>query len=244
MQSAAEPGRKGKGCWRVRTNCWTVPEAGPCCEPPGAKHMQGKDSWHCLGFLPAVPDMLRPPLCCRLCCRAAMWYSCSAERAGRLLSVGPSCSHICLDMLHPRLLQTLWLNHAVTTLWPYYNKAVAKLVLEQAKTQIDEAIKPVGMCLSFSACRTLFISWLPSLRESSIELFQGSFSRAQLLEQIALSCNITMPNCMCPSIMLSHAAGTAICRHASPHVGDLPKNACLARSTPLLSQALSMLLYL
>ena len=76
------------------------------------------------------------------------------------------------DKLQPCLLQTLWLNHAVTTLWPYYNKAVAKLVLEQAKPQIDEAIKPVGLGLYISGCWTLLISW------SIDDLLQGSVNGA------------------------------------------------------------------
>ena len=75
-------------------------------------------------------------------------------------------------MLQSRLLQTLWLNHAVTTLWPFYNKAVAKLVLEQAKPQIDEAIKPVGLCLYISGCRTLVSSWVAPSRGPSMDLFQ------------------------------------------------------------------------
>lgn len=62
-----------------------------------------------------------------------------------------------VDMLQLRLLQTLWLNHAVTTLWPFYNKAVAKLVLEQAKPQIDEAIKPVSLCLYIPDCEFFFL---------------------------------------------------------------------------------------
>ena len=79
-----------------------------------------------------------------------------------------------------RLLQTLWLNHAVTTLWPFYNKAVAKLVLEQAKPQIDEAIKPVGLCLYIPDCRTLVSSQLPSLGGLSMQLVQTVYTEAQL----------------------------------------------------------------
>jgi hypothetical protein len=37
--------------------------------------------------------------------------------------------------------KTMWMNHAMQILWPYYNKAVAKMVIEQAKPQIDAAIK-------------------------------------------------------------------------------------------------------
>ena len=86
-------------------------------------------------------------------------------------------------MLHPCLLQTLWLNHAVTTLWPYYNKAVAKMVLEQAKPQIDEAIKPVGLCLYISGCRALFqlVALLegPSNGAVSEETSRSSIATAQ-----------------------------------------------------------------
>ena len=40
--------------------------------------------------------------------------------------------------------QVFWMNHALRTLWPYYNKAIGKMVLEQAKPMIEEQIKPVS----------------------------------------------------------------------------------------------------
>ncbi len=121
-----------------------------------------------------------------------------------------------VDMLQLRLLQTLWLNHAVTTLWPFYNKAVAKLVLEQAKPQIDEAIKPVSLCLYIPDCDFFFFAY-------------------------AHSCHRAMFNRMRPCSMLLRAAGTAVCRHTSPHMGGLQNKACLACSTLVFRRPLSML---
>ena len=160
----------------------------------------------------------------------------------------PAALYVC-NMPHPCLSQTLWLNHAVTTLWPYYNKAVAKMVLEQAKPQIDEAIEPVGLCLYTPGCRTLFISWLPSWKGSSVELFQRELAGAHLPEHriqtaYAPSHHSTIFNCMCPCSMLLCAGGTAVCRHAPPHMGRLPRTACLACSIQLLRRPLSMLPYL
>ena len=42
-------------------------------------------------------------------------------------------------------MQVFWMNHALRTLWPYYNKAIGKMVLEQAKPMIEEQIKPVRL---------------------------------------------------------------------------------------------------
>lgn len=38
----------------------------------------------------------------------------------------------------------MWLNHAIATLWPVYNEAIAKMAIEQAKPQIDAALKGVS----------------------------------------------------------------------------------------------------
>lgn len=40
--------------------------------------------------------------------------------------------------------QTMWLNRAISTLWPVYNEAIAKMAIEQAKPQIDAALKGVS----------------------------------------------------------------------------------------------------
>lgn len=58
-------------------------------------------------------------------------------------------------------MQTMWLNHAIKTLWPVYNEAIAKMAMEQAKPQIDAALKGVSQHL-------LIASWfsnLPSLKQ-------------------------------------------------------------------------------
>lgn len=46
------------------------------------------------------------------------------------------------------LLQTMWLNHTIKTLWPVYNEAIAKMAMEQAKPQIDAALKGVSIAVS------------------------------------------------------------------------------------------------
>lgn len=38
----------------------------------------------------------------------------------------------------------MWLNRAIKTLWPVYNEAIAKMAIEQAKPQIDAALKGVS----------------------------------------------------------------------------------------------------
>ena len=38
----------------------------------------------------------------------------------------------------------MWLNRAISTLWPVYNEAIAKMAIEQAKPQIDAALKGVS----------------------------------------------------------------------------------------------------
>ena len=40
--------------------------------------------------------------------------------------------------------QVFWMNHALRTLWPYYNKTVGKMALDMAKPMIEEQIKPVS----------------------------------------------------------------------------------------------------
>lgn len=50
----------------------------------------------------------------------------------------------------------MWLNNAVKTLWPVYNEAIAKMAIEQAKPQIDAALKGVIDFLAMqSSCMTL-----------------------------------------------------------------------------------------
>ena len=38
----------------------------------------------------------------------------------------------------------MWVNRAIKTLWPVYNEAIAKMAIEQAKPQIDAALKGVS----------------------------------------------------------------------------------------------------
>ena len=45
------------------------------------------------------------------------------------------------------VLQTMWLNNAIKTLWPVYNEAIVKMATEQAKPQIDAALKGVSRSL-------------------------------------------------------------------------------------------------
>ena len=42
----------------------------------------------------------------------------------------------------------MWLNRAIKTLWPVYNETIAKMAIEQAKPQIDAALKGVGLFVS------------------------------------------------------------------------------------------------
>lgn len=44
--------------------------------------------------------------------------------------------------------RTMWLNRAIKTLWPVYNEAIAKMAIEQAKPQIDAALKGVPVVQS------------------------------------------------------------------------------------------------
>lgn len=41
--------------------------------------------------------------------------------------------------------QTMWLNTAIRTMWPVYNEIIAKMAIEQAKPQIDAALKGVKL---------------------------------------------------------------------------------------------------
>ena len=42
-----------------------------------------------------------------------------------------------------RVAQVLWLNTAMKTLWPYYNNAVGKMVLEQVGPALDPILAKV-----------------------------------------------------------------------------------------------------
>ena len=52
-----------------------------------------------------------------------------------------------LDKHGPPLMQVLWINTAMKTMWPYYNQAVGQQVLEQVNPIIAEQIKPVRSTL-------------------------------------------------------------------------------------------------
>ena len=50
-----------------------------------------------------------------------------------------------------RCVQVFWMNHALRTLWPYYNKAIGKMVMEMVTLMIEEQIKPVRLLGQTSA---------------------------------------------------------------------------------------------
>ncbi len=58
-----------------------------------------------------------------------------------------------LDKYAPPLMQVLWINTAMKTMWPYYNQAVGQQVLEQVNPIIAEQIKPVRSALKSPRCR-------------------------------------------------------------------------------------------
>lgn len=41
----------------------------------------------------------------------------------------------------------MWLNNVIKTLWPDLNIAIAKMAIEQAKPQIDAALKGVSFAM-------------------------------------------------------------------------------------------------
>ena len=49
----------------------------------------------------------------------------------------------------------MWLNRAIKTLWPVYNEAIAKMAIEQAKPQIDAALKGVSPHFCYDCEHTL-----------------------------------------------------------------------------------------
>ena len=62
--------------------------------------------------------------------------------------------------------QVLWLNTAVKTLWPYYNNAVGKMVLEQVGPALDPILAKVrprsaashqSMPMARPHCSTVFL---------------------------------------------------------------------------------------
>ena len=44
------------------------------------------------------------------------------------------------------------MNHALRTLWPYYNKAIGKMVMDMARPMIEEQLKPVRPAALQAAC--------------------------------------------------------------------------------------------
>lgn len=63
------------------------------------------------------------------------------------------CRNCCwLFQTQSCLLQTMWLNHTIKTLWPVYNEAIAKMAMEQAKPQIDAALKGVSIHAIIPIC--------------------------------------------------------------------------------------------
>lgn len=39
--------------------------------------------------------------------------------------------------------QVTWMNHMLKTFWPWYNKAIGQMILEQVKPMLDETISKV-----------------------------------------------------------------------------------------------------
>ena len=54
---------------------------------------------------------------------------CVCEHSGSYSAYGPG--------------QVTWMNHILTTLWPHYNQAIGKMVLESAKPQIEDITRQV-----------------------------------------------------------------------------------------------------
>ena len=53
-------------------------------------------------------------------------------------------SSLLVDLIHREGgVQVFWMNHALRTLWPYYNKAIGKMVMDMARPMIEEQLKPV-----------------------------------------------------------------------------------------------------
>lgn len=42
-------------------------------------------------------------------------------------------------------MQVMWLNHSLRQFWPWYNKAIGQMILEQAKPMIDDSISSVRL---------------------------------------------------------------------------------------------------
>lgn len=50
------------------------------------------------------------------------------------------------------------MNHVLKTLWPHYNQAIGKMVLETVTPQIEDVIKQVTPCIAafFGTVQCLF----------------------------------------------------------------------------------------
>ena len=51
--------------------------------------------------------------------------------------------------VHP--VQVTWMNHIMRTMWPHYNQAIGKMVLDTVKPQVDDLCKQVCTFLLLSA---------------------------------------------------------------------------------------------
>ena len=57
----------------------------------------------------------------------------------------------------PSMLQVLWMNTILKTMWPYYNQAIGQQVLEQTGPIIAEQLKPVRARSSMTALQGLIM---------------------------------------------------------------------------------------